>query len=265
MRDSIQVIERAIKILSAVSESGGKPLGLSEIALRSGLKLSTAARIAQSLVACACLEQPSRKKGYLLGPKIFALAGDSRGFVRKLVALARPLMAEFSAKTGEHIDLAILADEQREIIASTLSTKSIHINTDRSMLRESPYKNLSGRLLLAGLPETAQRRFFNAYGAPHEIWPEVDSVDSLVVELAKIRDVRVLKRTMNEISGVCSPLLLDGVCKATVGAYVPNYRYCGELAALIDSEIERIRAVLQRALDEEFSTLDVKSNERGAK
>ena len=262
MDAQIQVIERAFMVLEAVSSNEGEPMPLGEIAPRCGLNLSTAARISQTLVQCGYLEQPVRKKGYILGSKLASLT-SSKNAHRKLNDLAKPFMAAFSARTGEYIDIAVLAGNQRKIIDRILSTKSIQATN--SSQNDTPYKTLSGRFLLSGLTESEQRQFFRTNGPPKDLWPEVDSEYDLCLALAGLRRQTKIFREIDDTSCICLPLLVEGVCKATLSTFLPAYRYKEPLVALIDVELAKIQAGMEAKIKEEGLFMKSTNHEAGSR
>ncbi len=246
MSKPIQVIERAIAVLESVASASGEGRSLRDIASETGLKLPTAARIAQSLLACGYLEQKVRKKGYLLGRKALSLSSSREPF-RRLIELAKSPMWKFSEATGEYIDLSVLHRNKRVVLHYMLSSKSVQVFSAPED-NEAPYRSLSGRLLLAGLPEEAQRKAFRANGLPGESWPEVCDEESFVKALAGIRKAERLFRELDERSCMSLPILEDGACVATLGVYLPSYRYKGELVGLIESSLFEAKRSIELGL-----------------
>ncbi|WP_068154682.1 IclR family transcriptional regulator [Rhodococcus phenolicus] len=72
-RSGSQAVERAIAVLACFG-GGEAEIGVSSLAVRTGLPVSTAHRIAQALVRGRMLERVPGGEGYRVGPGLFSLA-----------------------------------------------------------------------------------------------------------------------------------------------------------------------------------------------
>ncbi len=101
-RSGSQSVERALDVLRGIADAGGD-VGVSEIAARTGLSVSTAHRLIQALRAAGMVAQDEQTERYHLGPGAVALGrrAESRlGYDRLL-----PYLRELGAQTGESISL----------------------------------------------------------------------------------------------------------------------------------------------------------------
>ncbi|MFD9127215.1 IclR family transcriptional regulator [Kitasatospora sp. NPDC059571] len=99
-----QAVSRALGLLHCFRDNAGE-LSASDLARRTGLSVSTAHRLARTLVAGHFLEQDERTSRYRLGPSVAELGRLSlhqRGMHR-----AEPELAELARRTGATADLAI--------------------------------------------------------------------------------------------------------------------------------------------------------------
>ena len=103
-RSAIQVIDRAVDILDAVA--GAKGLTLTALTKDVGFPLSTTKRITDALIANDFVERNEQTRGLQLGSHLRALATDP--VLRSLVEIARPIMEELAASTGEDVILSAL-------------------------------------------------------------------------------------------------------------------------------------------------------------
>jgi len=236
--DNIQVLERAFRLLEAVAKDAARPHTLSELIQKSGLKPATAARIVKSLANLGYLEQLGRKTGYVLGRMAYELARDNN-FSRPLVTIAKPLLQEFSRQTGEYICLSELRDGQRVILDHILSTRSVQINGP-IVNAETPYRSVSGHVLLAGLPPDEQRVFFQKNGAPGAYWPEITTENKLIQALAKIRVQGRVVIATEEITSLAVPICDGDRYLGAIGVFLPTYRYKTEHRRLIQHFLETI-------------------------
>src|SRR4051812_19104932 len=101
-RSGSQSVERALAVLRDVADAD-EDVGVSELAVRTGLSVSTAHRLIQALRTAGMVAQDDRTERYHLGPGAVALGrrAESRlGFDRLL-----PHLRSIGARTGESISL----------------------------------------------------------------------------------------------------------------------------------------------------------------
>jgi IclR family transcriptional regulator, acetate operon repressor len=101
-RSGSQSVERALGVLRCIADASGD-VGVSEIAIRTGLSVSTAHRLVQALRAAGIVAQDEQTERYHLGPGAVALGrrAEARlGYDRLL-----PYLRELGARTGESISL----------------------------------------------------------------------------------------------------------------------------------------------------------------
>jgi DNA-binding IclR family transcriptional regulator len=103
-RNSIQVIERAARILRAL-EGEGEGLSLGQIAQRVGLARSTVQRIVDALSAEHFLMAATPTSGVRLGPALIRLGASASV---EFDQITRPIIMEFSQEVGETVDLSVL-------------------------------------------------------------------------------------------------------------------------------------------------------------
>ena len=84
---SVQAIDRAFAVLDAL---GSGPLGVTEVAVRTGLPKSTAARLLTTLVRLAAVEQVPGGTDYRLGTRLLALTAASLAGILVLLLTAWP-------------------------------------------------------------------------------------------------------------------------------------------------------------------------------
>jgi IclR family transcriptional regulator, acetate operon repressor len=103
-RSGAQSVERALDVLRCFETAAGD-LGVTEIAGRTGLSVSTAHRLTRALCAGGLLVQDPRTERYQLGPALVVLgrrAEDRLGYARAL-----PALESLADKTGESVNLGI--------------------------------------------------------------------------------------------------------------------------------------------------------------
>jgi IclR family KDG regulon transcriptional repressor len=144
---SVQAIDRAFAVLGAL---GGGPLGVTEVATRTGLPKSTAARLLTTLVGLAAVEQVPGSTDYRLGSGLLALtAGRSR--TASLVDVARPVLGALAAEVGEAVGLSVAEGWTVHYIAQVDSGQPVSVR-DWTGARLPMHPVSSGRVFLALMP-----------------------------------------------------------------------------------------------------------------
>ncbi|MEU5432725.1 IclR family transcriptional regulator [Streptomyces sp. NPDC020719] len=152
-----QAVQRALEVLHAFHDNG-PDLSASDLSRRLGLPVSTAHRLARTLVGAGFLEQDARTSRYRLGPamtELGRLAYHQRG-----LHLAAPELADLAARTGTAADLALRSGRHAVIVAGGAVTPM-------TGLRHPLRTTAPGKVLLA--------------------WPGPDEPTALDDELTSIR------------------------------------------------------------------------------
>ena len=102
---SVQVLDRAIRILEVLGESGVAPLTM--LSAKVGLPLSTVSRIVSSLLAHGFVDQDPATRAYRLGTRLLFLSSQIHSPPR-LLEVARPVMERLAVRTGEDASLSAL-------------------------------------------------------------------------------------------------------------------------------------------------------------
>lgn len=97
--NSIQVLDRAVRILDVVSQNDGATLSVIAGAVK--LPLSTVSRILDALGYHALIERDERGRTYRLGRRLLALSAAVPQQASDLVFLARGILERLSAASGE--------------------------------------------------------------------------------------------------------------------------------------------------------------------
>ena len=105
-RGRVQSVDRALDVLEALGASDH--LGVSEIAARTGLVVSTTHRLLAGLADRGYVRQAESHGHYSLGFKVLELAGSVQARTAALSALARPHLESIRQATSETTNLVIL-------------------------------------------------------------------------------------------------------------------------------------------------------------
>jgi len=242
----IQVLQRANDMLGLLAANPERSVGLGEIATTLRLNPGTCANILKTLVDCGLADQPDRKKGYRLGPKIFQWAGGA-AYMEHLVGPARAVMAALRDTVGENVILAILRGGERIVLWEELATHELQA---RRIHVKSVYEASTGRLMLAFMNAEECDRFIAAYGLPPAaVWPEAATRETLEAELAEIRAQRLATQvTPTHVIGLAVPVEKAGKVVASLGIYLPEIRTNPARLADLGRELARAAARLSAKL-----------------
>lgn len=182
----IQSVEKAMKILSILSDNHCKPLPLQEIAKTADIPKSTCSHILATLARQGYVLRVSYTDGYMLGPQTYYLTRYGK-YEDDLISLCRPVMRWLHKKSGQSIILAVAQAEKKYVLE--------YIDTDNNLpfgnatiVADDIYRTATGRVLLANMERSEARAVYDKYGSPKsDHWPEVTSWESLCLALDKIR------------------------------------------------------------------------------
>ncbi len=245
---SVQSIRRAFAVLGAL---GDGPLGVTEVADRAGLPKSTAARLLQTLVAEGAVEQVPGDSAYRLGPRLVALAGGL-SFNRSLAAVARPILVELAAASGEAAGLGVPDGDAIHYI-DQVDTPNPVVVRDWTGARAPLHAVSSGQVLLAFRTPGAVDRYLG--GELERFTPrtltEPDEVRERLREVRRQGYAWALEEFDPGISSVAAPIAdASGEVIAAVHVHGPSYRFppgerMPELADLVVTGAARIAAGLR--------------------
>jgi DNA-binding IclR family transcriptional regulator len=243
----IQVVNRAVDMIDILASAPDQTPGLGEIAARLGLNNGTCANILKTLVACGCVEQPERKKGYRLGPKIFQWAGGAV-YREDLVAPARHVMARLRDAVNENVILATLHNGNRIIAWEELSSNELQVKRNHV---KPIYESATGRLMIAFADKAEREKLVELIGLPSKsVWKEAATAKNFDAELEKIREKGVaVQVTDTHIIGLAVPVKRDGKVIASMGMYLPESRGNKTRLEALKRELIKASMELSRQLD----------------
>lgn len=177
----VQSVTRALDLLEFLCEAGGQ-LGLSELAVQSGLPLPTIHRLVRTLVDRGYVRQlPDRR--YALGSRLIPL-GEVAGSM--LGTFARPELEALVDDLGESANLAVLDGDMVMYVAQVPSRHSMRMFTEVGR-RVYPHCTGVGKALLSGLPDEDVRALLSRTGMPAATASTITDPDALLTELARVR------------------------------------------------------------------------------
>ena len=245
---SVQSIRRAFDVLGSLADG---PLGVTEVADRSGLPKSTAARLLATLADEGAVEQMPGDTAWRLGPRLVTLAAGF-SFARSLAALARPTLVELAEASGEAAGLGIPDGDLVHYI-DQVDTPNPVLVRDWTGARAPLHAVSSGQVLLAFRAPAAIERYVER---PMERSTERTLTDPDAVR-ERLREVRrqgftwAIGEFDPDIASVAAPVAdASGEVIAAVHLHGPAYRFpppdqAADLAQLLVAGAARIAAELR--------------------
>ena len=219
----VQSIERAFAVLGALV---GGPVGVTDVAGRTGLPKSTAARLLASLEGEGAVEQVPGETRYRLGPRIAALGSGLRDR-RGLVAIAHPTLLALAGELGEAAGLSVPDGRTVHYVDQVDSPNPVQVR-DWTGSRIPMHAVSSGQVFLAHFGAPAMARYL---AEPLELFTPNTLTDAGAL-LERLRDVRrdghawVREEFATGITSVAAAVAgADGEVVAAVHVHGPSYRF----------------------------------------
>lgn len=228
-------VQRAIAVLDALAE-GGAELGTNEVARRTGINASSISRLLSTLTEAGLVQHLPSTGRYRLGVRILQLASAARENL-DLRAVARPLLEELAALSGETVTLSLPGEHDVLTVDFVQSSRSV-----RSVAE-------IGRNSIAHA--TATGKVFLAFGGHLPdgdlvAFTEVTITDrgvltTAIAEITAQGYAIAVRERDNDLSAVAVPVLDGGQALiAILGIQGPATRFeAGAMAALVRSLQER--------------------------
>jgi IclR family acetate operon transcriptional repressor len=142
----VQSIRRAFAVLEALADGG--ELGVTEVAVATGLTPSTAHRLLVTLVDCGYASQDPRSARYRLGGRVAELAARVPDRFGELRAAARPQLEALRGATGETANLVVPSDRDVIYVDQVEGTQSVRMFTEPGR-RVPAHTTGAGKAILA--------------------------------------------------------------------------------------------------------------------
>ncbi len=213
-------------------------LGISEIANRTGLRVSTAHRIVRALCGGGLMDQDHRSDRYRLGRTLVLLGQQAANQLG--LEEARPVLEQLAAESGESASLGTRHGNEVVVVLVASSSQRLRFDHEQGG-RIGLHASGMGRALLAFSTKEV------AAAVPVDI--ELDRyTDRTIVDrdalLADLQAIRTRGYAINDqgrfegVVGIAAPLIgRDGTARAAVGVQGPTSRVTPalvpDLAALV--------------------------------
>ncbi len=223
LSDGVQSVDRAFAILGVVASAPG---GVSDVARRAGLALSTTARLLATLEALGAVERFAPGPTYRLGVTLHDLVAavePASGLVRR----ARPHLEGLVAQVGETAGISVADGAGHVLYLDQVESGQDVTLQDWTGVR-LPLHVVSSGLVLLAAQSTAQIRTYCADGLERFTDHTTTRASELRTRLAKIRTTGyawTVEEFADGISSVAAPVVDSaGAVVAALHVHGPSYR-----------------------------------------
>lgn len=247
---SVQSIRRAFDVLGALADG---PLGVTDVAERSGLPKSTAARLLTTLAGEGAVEQVPGDTSYRLGPRLVTLSAGLTP-TRSIAAIARPTLEELAAVSGEAAGLSVPDGDLVHYIDQVATPNPVSVR-DWTGARAPLHAVSSGQVLLAFRMPAAVNHYLAKplEGFTARTLTDPDDVRERLHAIRRVGYAWAIEEFDAGISSVAAPIAdASGEVVAALHVHGPSYRFPpagqeGTLAALVVAAAARIADGLRQS------------------
>lgn len=184
--ENVQAVERALTLLEVLAKEENA-VAISELARKSGLKLTTVHRLLLTMMHKGFIEQDPLTSKYRLGVKTFEI-GNAALSNFDIRTLARAYLKQLNDQVNETTNLAILDGAEVIYIDQIESTNMVIVKMFARVGSRGPaYCTGTGKVLLADLPVDELRRRL-AHVEFFQFTPQtITDINQLIVALIQIR------------------------------------------------------------------------------
>lgn len=230
----IQVLERAEKILTYLSENRKREVPLTEIADNLDINRATCANILKTLRELGLIEQMSYRKGYILGDKIYSIAGVENDPDR-LKVLLKPLIDNLCKEVNESVMLTVIRDDQRYHI---YNAEAYHALQAKIIYQMGVWQATTAKVIIAQYDDKKLDDFLKLVGMPGKVWPEIKNRRDLDEALEEIRKNRCFTVINNHFACMAAPIFKNGEVIASIGYYLPDVRLTDTTRPILEAKLE---------------------------
>jgi IclR family transcriptional regulator, acetate operon repressor len=202
-RYRVRSVEHALDVLEVLGESDAGGLRLADVARRLDTSKSTALAVLKTLAARGFVTELGEGRGrrYRLGLTLARL-GDQVLEQLDLLDVALPSLRAMTDETGWTSRVGVL-DESYAVIVGRVDGPGIIRFQSNLARRELPHCSAIGKALLAHLPEDGVREILARTGLPARTATTITSVEQLLDELERVRELEFAVDDEEDSEGVC--------------------------------------------------------------
>ena len=222
---SVKTVDRLVRVIDSFSTSR-LSWTLTDLSEHLEMPRSTLHRFLRSLEAHGILRQDDESKRWHLGYHL-CVWGNLAEKSTALRDIARPVMEELVAETGETALLTVYHPHEVVCVDKVESSHSVRLALDAGS-RRPPHAGASSKVLMAHLPEDEIESIICVLGLEPICTNTITDEDELTEELARIREqgyALSVEETDNGAWGVATPIRdWDGEVIAAIGVAGPTSR-----------------------------------------
>ncbi|WP_433723996.1 IclR family transcriptional regulator [Nocardia sp. CA-129566] len=220
-------VARTLQLLQALAEAA-EPLSLTQLATQLDLPSSTVHRLLKLLRERGFVEADPESRRYRVGWEFFRV-GALVAARQPLNEMARPVLAELTAKCNENSQLGIYRPDERCMMFVEQARSTHHLSFSIPMYSPQPLLwGCSGRVIVAHLADPVVRELLEQAGpAPASGAPPPDP-DQYLTELRRIRaegwDTTNAEKIANSV-GFAAPVFNANTVVGSISITIPTLRY----------------------------------------
>ena len=185
-------VQKAMKILSVISEGKNSPVSLASISRDAGINKATCSHIISTLAEEGFVERISHSSGYVIGPAAFCLSRFGK-YRDDFISVCHPVVRWLHKKTGCAIVLAVV-EGGRKYVIDYIDPENKILPEVTGITPDDIYRTATGRIIMANMSSRQIKGVFDKNGAPPPgHWDKIDSLEALENELAVTDGRSVIK------------------------------------------------------------------------
>jgi IclR family transcriptional regulator, KDG regulon repressor len=199
--ERLSSVRNAVKVLKAFSLAD-RELGVTELARRLDLGVSTVHRLVTTLAEERLLDRGIARGTYRLGLALYEL-GIMVAPHHDLHSAALPVMAELRHKTGETVHIAVLDGMEVVFVdrLEGLDTAPVFVVVGN---RLPAHRTSTGKVLLAALPEVQLRQLLARWSAKASTSTTIVDRDELLAQLVTVAQRGWAQNLQESRAGIAS-------------------------------------------------------------
>lgn len=182
--DAVKSVSKVLDILEHLG-AAKQLVSVSDLARATGMNVSTAYRLLQTLMGRGYVVQESSNRGYVLGPRLFQL-GTAYLEGSDLADIGRPHLEALRDAVGETAYLVTFSGNEIVQLCKADGKQAVSASI-RPMVREPAYCTATGKVLLSGLDPDAFKAYLDSVEFQAFTPQTITSRPRLQQEIDKVR------------------------------------------------------------------------------
>lgn len=238
---TVQSVDRALDLLECLA-ADPDPLGIVDLAERTGLPQGTAHRLLQTLQLRGYVRRGEARK-YSIGSSAVRLSDAAQ---RSLARHARPHLAELVRLSGETANLAVLEGDEVVYVAQVSSPHTLRMFAEVGR-HVQPHSTAVGKVLLAGLSRDRALAVVARTGLPRRTPATITDPDVFDRELDLVAEQGWAADDEEQETGIrclAVPVEVGGLVLAALSVSGPVDRFAGGRTEGLVASMKRVSRAL---------------------